>query len=443
MKKTLYQKTRLGKIQQWTIWTKEKGDSGFPEVHVEFGQVNGKQQTTFDVVKEGVNLGKANATTAYEQAKLEMERQITKQREEGYRDTIKEAQVEQTIDFNERLSNNLCFYKPKNRLDEAKLAKLEKNKKAVFTVKRNGLCHILRKTAKFDIEIYSRRMDLKTENYPHLVEGFKHLPNDTILLGEMVIKKNGKDSLSNANSICRSDPDEAAEKQKKLGKISYYIFDVAFYKGVNCLTSKTYTQRMEIINSLIPKNNEYILGVEKINKSHIEAMKEVKERELEGLVVWDADGIMEDGAAFTFNGKSYRPNLLWKSKPIFEDDFICRWNPEEGIGAYGKGKNKTKLKSVQIYQLDENGKEIDLGKCGGGLSDKQKEFYTDISKFPRVWTVEYTSIQPKTGALQFPVFSGIDRTTNGDKEMSECLMSDDIRAAREIEDEDEDENEEE
>jgi hypothetical protein len=145
---------------------------------------------------------------------------------------------------------------------------------------------------------------------------------------------------------------------------------------------------------------------------------------------------MQSGEDFTFNGKAYRPNILWKSKPKYEDDFIVRFDPDNGIGDYGNGKNKSKIKNVQIYQLDKNGKEVCLGKCGGGLSDEQRDFYTNTKLFPRVWRIEYDSVQPGTGALRFPVFNS-DRTLSGDKSIDECYMSDSIKQAREQDNEEE------
>ena len=438
MKTTLYQKTRTGKIQQWEIWVEKRGKSGFPEVWVEFGQVDGKKQTTFDIIKPGVNIGKANETTPVEQAGLEMARAITKQKEEGYCDTVEDAQREQTIDFDQELPKNLCWYKPKNSIDESKIVKLEKAGKLIKTVKRDGMMHVVRKTTSFAVEIYTRRMDAVTPSYPHLVPAFQKLPADTILLGEIILNNDGRDNFNGVSQICRSDPEEAQAKQDVLGKVSYYVFDVAIHNGVNCLTTMPYKQRLEIIDKLVKTmGSQYVLAVERINKTHAEAMKEVMKRKLEGLVLWDSEGIMGDGEAFTFNGKAYRPNMLWKSKPKYEDDFIVRWDPDHKIGDYGKGKNKGKIKNVFIYQIDDDENAICLGKCGGGLSDAQRDFYTDVSKFPRVWRIEYDSIQPKTGKLRFPVFNA-DRTLSNDKQMSECLMSDAIKAARAMDAEEED-----
>jgi len=427
----LYQKTRTGKIQQWSIWVEpaDQTESGHPEVFTEYGQTDGKKQTTNDVIAEGVNVGKSNETTPFQQAILTMERKITKQKEKGYSDNIEDVKDKTAnIDFSQPLSKELCFYKPKNSIDDKKIKVLEANNAAIYTVKRDGMMNIIRHSNDFGPEIYSRRMDLATDKYPHLVAEIKDLPKGTIILGEIILDKNGQDDFNGVSSICRSDPDKAIERQEELGKVSYYAFDLAYTDHQCLLTTTPYKERLAKLQSLLA-NKKYLMAPEVLNIPHSEALNNVKQRELEGLVVWDANGIMENDQAFTSNGKAYRPNVLWKSKPKHEDDLIVRFDPENGIGEYGKGKNNNKLKSVFCYQLDDDGNEVFLAKCGGGLSDEQREFYTNKATYPRVWRIEYDSIQAKTGSLRFPVFAG-DRTLTGDKQTTECLMSDVIKHAR-------------
>ena len=116
MKKTLYQLKRTKKIQQWKIWVEEKGKSGSPEVWIEFGQIDGKKQTTFDVVKEGKNIGKSNEVSALKQARLMLERKVVKQKEEGYKGSVKEAEIKQEMDWEEPFNKEATFYKPKNSI---------------------------------------------------------------------------------------------------------------------------------------------------------------------------------------------------------------------------------------------------------------------------------------------------------------------------------------
>lgn len=428
---TLYKKTRTGKVQQWKIWVKNDKSQEFPEVWTEYGLVDGKKQTTFDVIESGVNVGKSNETTPLQQAHLTMERKIVKQKEEGYRDTLDDTQEDQDINMDEQFPKELCFYKPKNSIDSNKIKKLEKSGRLIITVKEDGFMYIIRKTKKFGVEIYSRRMELETNKFPHVAKEAEQLPDGIVLLGEMVLDNNEYHLLSfkKASSICRSDPEKCLERQREFGKTSYKIFDVAFYNNKCMLTSKKYKERIKIAETLVNEIKSDFVGVVKqLDMAHNDAMKYVKENKREGLVLWDSDGIMEKGAAYTFNGKAYRPNVLWKSKPKFEDDFIVRWDVENGIGDYGSGKNKGKIKNVFLYQLDENGKEIYLGKCGGGLTDSNRDYYTDKGKFPRVWRIEYDGVQPGTGALRYPEFNA-DRTDVGDKDIGECIISDQIKEA--------------
>ena len=449
-KTTLYQRTRTGKVQQWSIWVEEKGKSKHPEVWIEHGLVDGKKQLTNDIISKGVNEGKTNETTPLQQATLTMERRVTKQTEKGYRNNTEDLKKELSIDFTQPLPKELCFYKPKNSIDNKKIETLELEGRAVFTVKRDGMMHIIRKSDEFGVEIYSRRMDLVTDKYPHLVADLEKIQYNFILLGEIILDNNGKDNFNGVSQICRSDAEKAIERQEELGKVKYYIFDIAVIgeagKQETLLHTTTYIDRLNILEGMILiflEDNSNILRCEilnynddfcipinerRTNRTHESAIKEIKNRGLEGLVVWDSNGTMDPGASYTMNGKAYRPNVLWKSKPKYEDDFIVRFDPENNIGEYGKGKNNGKVKSVHLFQLDEDGQEVFLAKCGGGLSDKQRDFYTTAS-YPRVWRIEYDSIQPKTGSLRYPVFN-IDRTLNKDKTLDECLMSDDIKKAR-------------
>lgn len=435
-KTVLYGKTRTGKTKVWSARVVEKGESGHPEVHYEWGMLDGKMQLTIDVFKKGVNEGKTNETTPLQQAQLTIERKAKKKREEGYTEAQNKIdEQEQSIDFSKPFPKELCFYKPKNSITDKKIQTLQKAGRAIFTIKEDGMMYVVRKTKAFGVEIYSRRMEIETAKFPHLTGHFANLPDDTILLGEMYLPnyKNHMQSFKYVSSICRSDPEKAIARQKEIGEVSYRIFDVAFVEGKNLLTTMKYKQRQaQAFVCALQCDSKQISAVKVLKLPHDLAMKYVKDNEIEGLVIWDAEGIMNEGEAYTFNGKAYRPNVLWKSKPKFEDDFIVRFDPENGIGDYGKGKNCDKVKSVSVYQI-EDGKEVHLGKCGGGLSDKQRDFYT-TADYPRVWRIEYDALQPGTGSLRYPVFNA-DRTLTGDKSIEECLMSEAIKLAREMKNE--------
>lgn len=75
---------KKGKFKQWSIWTEGA------ELVIEHGAVNGKMQVK-KVLAKAKNVGRANATTAEEQAKLEMQSRINKQWDKCYRDSCEDA----------------------------------------------------------------------------------------------------------------------------------------------------------------------------------------------------------------------------------------------------------------------------------------------------------------------------------------------------------------
>lgn len=96
---TLFIKTATGAIQQWTVKSDviQEGHSPIKgAVFTEYGQVNGKLQTTIDVIKTGKNLGKANETTPAEQAALKAKQMWDKKLKEGYIQDLSLAAVGET-----------------------------------------------------------------------------------------------------------------------------------------------------------------------------------------------------------------------------------------------------------------------------------------------------------------------------------------------------------
>lgn len=95
---TLYKKTSTGAIQFWTISYQEAGFSGnieysVGEITTVYGQLGtDSPQTTVDKIQGGKNIGKKNATTAYEQAEKEAQSKWEKQKKKGYVETQEAAQ---------------------------------------------------------------------------------------------------------------------------------------------------------------------------------------------------------------------------------------------------------------------------------------------------------------------------------------------------------------
>lgn len=92
---TLFKKTSTGAIQEWSI--RVEGST----ITTTYGQVGGAMQEASDTLSEGKNLGKANATTAAEQAVKEAEARHLKQKKKGYvltQEAAAAGEVDQVIE---------------------------------------------------------------------------------------------------------------------------------------------------------------------------------------------------------------------------------------------------------------------------------------------------------------------------------------------------------
>lgn len=91
----LYKKASKGALQFWKIEVHPCAGTGedIPsEIVTTYGQVGtDSPQTTFDVIEEGKNLGKANATTAHQQAVAEAKAKWEKQKKKGYVESLMAA----------------------------------------------------------------------------------------------------------------------------------------------------------------------------------------------------------------------------------------------------------------------------------------------------------------------------------------------------------------
>lgn len=90
---TLYKRNSNGSVNQWTIAV--DGNT----ISTTYGQVGGAMQTTHDVITEGKNLGRSNATTPEQQAQLEAAAQHEKKRKAGYVADLATAEAGGTDDI--------------------------------------------------------------------------------------------------------------------------------------------------------------------------------------------------------------------------------------------------------------------------------------------------------------------------------------------------------
>lgn len=111
----LYKLNKDHSIQVWII-EKYVGLSLEDGYHVTFGKLHGKLQSKFTEVKP-VNVGKSNETTLDEQIQNEIQSEINKKLDEGYKYTIEEAKLGRT-DANGNIKPMLAqsYEKRKNKI---------------------------------------------------------------------------------------------------------------------------------------------------------------------------------------------------------------------------------------------------------------------------------------------------------------------------------------
>jgi ATP-dependent DNA ligase len=438
-------------------------DTADPEfVVTRWGLLDGAIQETRDRPGPCGTEGYADYQDAKAYAVFCMNRDIRKKTEQGYVEWVDGkpiAKVATVIDFVLPLPKNLSFYKPQTKIEAKKFSKLHAAGRAIWTLKRDGMMHVaVRRQDRW--EIYSRRMDLATDRFPHIVESLDklRLPNGTILLGEMVLlKSDGRDDFKGVGRICRSDPDLALAYQGLgsfpknhddkvvLGKAAYYVFDIAFLNGKDGVREKEVHKRLSVLRDIFMEFDPSLSANATGQGASIrELMAESKKRErmlrihhvaplkifhaspetdldiakalgLEGFVVLDADAVY-GSKGYSFDGKAQRPNGIWKRKPKCEDEFIV-------VGMYGgTGKNMDKLGGFCLEQIHpDTGLRISCGNCGGGFTDDQRdEFLAEKDAWiGKTIKVEFDYRQPSNDgvyALRFPVFKG-----PSDKTPEECV----------------------
>jgi len=111
---TLYARDSKGKILQWKIKVTREEDS--INIVKSYGELDGGQVIKWQRNIQGVNIGKANETNPYEQACLQSESTIRRQKDRGYMsyDGLKEK-FNITVPIN--LKHDLEMFLPKSRVD--------------------------------------------------------------------------------------------------------------------------------------------------------------------------------------------------------------------------------------------------------------------------------------------------------------------------------------
>lgn len=156
-----------------------------------------------------------------------------------------------------------------------------------FQVKWDGV-RILAHIKDGQVQLYNRKKNVKTSQYPEIVHKLKSLINEDIILdGEMVALKDGK---PNFLQIIRRDFAKDLATIKYLAKkipVTYVVFDIVFYRN-EALTTCSFKYRDELLKSLIPSKDP-IAVTDTVYNSGTALFSVVKEADLEGIVAKKLD----------------------------------------------------------------------------------------------------------------------------------------------------------
>jgi ATP-dependent DNA ligase len=390
---------------EWRVWIENE-----IELHSEAGVAGGRMQHTFDIIK---SVGKAHTKAfipAPQNAVLEAARRIRKKVEAGYEEIdpktnkqLNDAASELSFDV---LPKNLCFMKcrkpPDNKAQIAAFNEALSN--PIITIKRDGFMHPILIDTAGNVKIYTRRMDDCTEKYPHIVKAITRtkLPKRTIILSELVTERDdGSDDRLAIQAISNSLPERARALQQAGPKAKAIFLYIAFWGGES-LADLSFGAGIEFLEQQFgtkDRKPEHCDIMEVFYGSFEEAKKHVIDKNIEGLVIYNANE-SPGSMLFNFRGKPERP-MAFKWKPIFEDDFICvfdpdcesgRWDPKQ-CGEWGRGRRKGFPKNLALYQYNRKGEMIFISHVGTGLTEATLQEILDrrINGDVGVAEIHYTS----------------------------------------------------
>src|SRR5579863_9594050 len=174
---TLFKKTSTGAIQYWQI--SAEGNA----IITTYGQVGtDSPQTTTDVIKEGKNAGRSNATTPEQQALAEAKAKWTKQLKKGYVQSQEQAEAGVVDDVIEggilpmlahKYSVNGILTKDAKKIKFPAFGQPKMDGIRCVAIKKNGVCTLWTRT----------RQPIKS--CPHIIAEIEAIPGDFILDGEL------------------------------------------------------------------------------------------------------------------------------------------------------------------------------------------------------------------------------------------------------------------
>jgi DNA ligase-1 len=371
---TLYGVSSKGVTKVWAIRVLAVDKNADAVViKVTHGQLNGKMQVSPETIREGKNIGKANETTAYQQACLEAESKWKKQHDKNYTEhlpAIDAGMGKITLKLLPMLAQK--FKERKHKIVWP----------AYVQPKLNGVrCLVERKNGK--ITYWSRKSkQYKNFNLFMDQEFLSIMEDGEILDGEMY--NHGEVTFQELMSLIKDEKHPEIDKLKKY--VKFHCYDRPSAKG----GFKDRFDSLEWMNWVddVIQGLEYFRIVD-TSKVHNEAEMLHKHE------VFTADAyegtMVRSGGDEPYNFQ-YRDNQLQKYKDFLDDEFKIV-GAKEGVGS---AEGQATLRCVT-----KGGKEFDV-RCKGENAVREEQWQNWKSYIGKELTVRYQTLSDE-GIPIFPV----------------------------------------
>lgn len=338
---TLYKPTSKGATQEWVMIVEELED-GTAQYKALYGQLGGKVQTSTVKVSKGKNIGRANATTAYQQAFSEAGSKWNKQKDKGYTEHVPTA-TSFSGTKKPMLAHDYGKYKSKVVFPAFVQPKLDGVRCIAYLVGD-------------DITLLSRNG--KPHNLPHVKDAlrpvFKAHP-ELVLDGELYIHKMPFQEI--ISLIKRIQPGTE--------KICYHIYD--------CISPKPFKERHDALyksidwhHTLVPVLTEEIVEHDEVAHYHIR----FTEMGYEGAILRSGDCNYREG---------YRSQELLKVKEWLDGEF-------EIVGAK-VGVGKCEDQCIFLCKTA-TGAQFDV-KCMGTDGERRQQWIDREKYFGKMLTTKF------------------------------------------------------
>lgn len=384
--KTLYKKTSTGAIQYWTIsvkseigegctnpdgsWNDDNEGVRYGLIVTEYGQINTtKPQVFIDPITKGKNIGKKNATSAFEQAQKEAVSRYEKQLKNGYVDSIEKALANSVDDLIEggivpMLAQS--FSKHGHKIKYPCYAQPKLDGIRCIAILKDGVCTLWSRTRK------------PITGVPHIARAVEDLFNKKgIASGKLDGELYNHDLKHDFEQIVSHVRQEIPQPGHEI--VQYHVYDAP-------IADLTFDQRISALAVVV---------------GHA---KDTPIRLVSSFLINSEDDVMEQFEVFTATGYEglmlRNADSLYVNKKSYDLQKVKEFDDAEfKIIGIKEGRGKLAGHAIHVC-VDSKGEEFDV-KLKGDTEILKKHFEDHSLWEGKLMTVQFQGL---TGAKQLPRF---------------------------------------